>query len=1635
MTFYPERGIYSREEFSSSEGMFFSNDSLQGVTGGYVTLLSSKSGTSALIRNWKEITSWSFENNLYSEAYITGSFRLYTGNIRTSYVNKVSGYYGIENNYGAWYINTEYTPSGNSYSGQGTYGLAITSGTPYSGLYNFFAGGGDGILLEFDVASTLAYSGLDTLSGFSAGQINETGLAPLSGVVGHGVVVSNGSFWDYIEINPYGIRSLNHPEIAIPHDMRYPTRVRVGVRGSDLFLSTEDGKGVLGYNKFDTALGSSKPGLVLFGAPGKDGILESSYGILTDIYGTYGYTTWDNIKILTGSASIYSIDEIEQLYSKSYVSAYSPEFNPGIHINRFLSASIGYVPFKGGTTVVYAQYSGATGWVSSTSTTLTGGSSAVIDLSSIPTTTYPRANGGTDYLYNPIRFKIDQKSTNGDALPPAVSWIEVFADKENTKIDLTPDWKMSNASKQITASLVTGGFKKEDPVPDRWTSFLFNAPVLTGYAYGNAFTDEGLLQSTISVVGTGELFQAGPYGYAYSTYAVFPFVAISGSQAYDIYGQANIYNAFPNGLYDHLFRAISTGESNFYSGMTNGFIAEYMRIPQSYTGNVQVRYSKDSIFRPLSAAKRARLAAYAGTIPVDSDYTQGVYIAPITGVHDGTVGIEAYTLSGIVTGLVNIEFDLYMPYGDALSLTAISASTGSWYLRGSDFRSFSTVSVPFTADSDRSLTVKLVAASGSRGDIVQFNIDNLIINKTTHGYLNITGQYGYTHLSGTADTSVYSSDPARRASTIFGTSIYLNSYPQSTGTLIHCTGENNKGFRLRLNSSGYIYLEADHVSESWSTGSVGLYDTFYNESLVSETYVPLGKWTHIGFMHDVHNYEMFGARSNTGHPYASNFASSNKFVLTIDGYPVASKDLMTGWRRLRTGVLYEEFHPVFDPYLADANPSISYIPLSGNVKATIASGIDCQLSTFQLDRPPVGDVELDLSIAGARVTPPYFVPNTLYSPNNSTGNSLYFGGSNTGLGTDIFIGSIYNFSNPGHTNWDHGPLRNHLIFYNTVEKETGSPYSGEYHYATRFKSGYAIANYSSAYEKLQSSHSITYATSPDTIISRTYPGLSVGTYGFMGWIYPRTSGSFFTLYQYNNSTGCRAEYSIDSSGYVVLNKYNTTSNAVVYSHTGHTVSTGEWSFINLLLISTGHSLVPTSTGVLSSYIGSDSAISHSIVTGVDFGITYIAPTGSLGGSYHKIGGTADISMFNCAIPIYSTGVVPTTGNYGEVDKYGYYQTVLVDGTELDHTCSGYDSIQFTLPVSTGSSKKYISVPALNTYGHNPKLEGLVLYDNKPFKEIAGYDVKYDTSSIDAVYGTTLSPIRVGNQVPEAGVNIARISNPAFTVPSTISTIDLSDQNTNNLVTYKEGSYLIGRSNLTSSSSITGYQNINTSLYSGRVDITISGQIASADVEVSTIAIPSKESAYPAFYYYLVGRGSKAVKIFDAYPHTSGQFSEYSTGSSPDTYIANLERIKNSIKLKNRQGEVLPFDTYPYDVIVSQYTPNTLSNAVSEGVNIYLDGIGTSLTGDPLPDGCFSTILITNRKYIEGQSVFIHYDAFDIYSSGISANYKEIVNPQPIYRERYINESVGIGKFDLSMNTNNYYDLVLYGIASGFSGKF
>jgi hypothetical protein len=1633
MSFYPEKGTYSREEFSSSEGAVFVSPLLQGITGGYVTLLSTKSGTSSIIRTWREINSWTFQNNLYSLAGATGSFTVYSGNIRAGFTNRVSGSYGIEGNYGSWEFSTQYTPSGNAYSGQGSYSLFLGGTSPYTGIASFYQNGGQNLLIECDVSATESYSGLSFLPGFSEGQTNLSGLPPLSGVVGHGIAVSNGTYWDFVEVTPYGIRSFNHPEVAIPHDMRYPTRIRVGVRGNDLFLSTENGKGVLGYNKFNTLLPVAKTGLVMFGAPGKDGIIESSYGFLSGIYGSYGSSKWDNIKILTGSSSIYSNDTLDLLYSTSYVSMYSAPFDPGIHINKYLTATIGYTPFQGGTTVVHAQYSGSTGWTSHSSVTLNGNGVNQLDLSSVPVTTYPRLDFGTDYLSNPIRFKIDQKSTRGDSLAPVVSWIEVFADKENLKLDLSPDWKSSSLERTVTASIKTGNFFTEDPMPGRWTSFLFNAPNNTGVVAGAAFTDESISERVISVIGTGELVPFGVFGNSYSTYTVFPLYAISGSEAYDTYGPAAIYNAYPNGIYEGEFRPITTGELRFVSGLTEGKLAAYTRIPGGYTGQYRVNYLEEKIYRPMTAAKLARASTYGGlATTLDNGRTQGVYIYPPTDMFDGTPGIEAYTLSGIASGELNIEFDLYMPQGDGLTLQAISSNTGSWYLPGTSFRSFRSVSVPFTAQSDYPLVVRLTAVSGSNRTC-KFNLDNLVINRSSNGYLTANGISGYLHLSGQSEKYISPSYSVPRAATIFNSNIYLNSYPTSTGVLFHATGAAGKGLKIEVDSRGFVKALVDHEAYSWvNANEQYIYDSFAREQLVSEVAIPLGKWTQVGFMHDVHCYDKFGNASITGDS-AYNFASSNRVLLTIDGYPVASKDLMTGWRHLHTGHRSDVI-PAFDPIQVDANPYLSYIPLSGNVRAVMGSGLDCYINSVKLDRPPVGDAELDLSLRGARITSPYFVPDTLYSPNGGTGNLGFRGGAApyTSYGLDLFVGYIYNFSNPGYTHWDHGPMRNHLLFYGDIEKVDNSPI--EPLYSTRFRSGYAIAPYSSAYEKLQSAVKVIYFTGGNGGVSATYEGFGNGTYGFEAMVYPYTTGSFFTLYQNSgNTTGCRLELCINTGGFVQINKYNTTSNTVVYSHTGHHAPTGVWSLVNVLVTSSGHTSY-LNTGYVYSYIASESGITAHSGYGVDVGINYISHyNNSSGGSYHKIGGSADIALFNCAIPIYATGVIPKTGSYLNADKLGTYQVVLDRDNIIDSTCSGYHSISFTLPVTTGSSKRYISVPMHNCYDANPSMQGLILYDDKPFKEVTSYKMDYDASNFEEVYGTNLSPIRLGVQVPATAINVARISSPPHTTASSISTLDLSSQNTSNLNTYKEGTYLVGRASYTTSSVLSGYQNINTGLYAGRVDITISGQIVSADTEISTMAVVSSESAYPAYYYYLIGRGSRAVKIYNSYAHLSGQISEYTTGSGPDNYIANLERIKNSIKIKNRKGDIIPFDTYPYDITISQYTPALLREAVISGQSIYLDGIGPYNSGT-LDDGIFSVMLLTNRKYIPNETVFVHYDAVDLYDGTVVANYKEIVNPQPIYRERYATEEKGIGKFDLTLNTNNYYDLTIYGIASGYSGN-
>lgn len=1624
MTFYPEQGIYSREEFDSALGTVFSNPEAQAIVGGYVTLLSLRSGTVSSVTSWNFIYNWSFENSLYNTTSITSEFTLLTGSI-TAETNTVLGAYGIAPSTTAWFVDTSlptYETGFGGFSGRGDFGIALYGTSPNTLIKDAYAGTAQEITFEFDVAAIKTYSGLTELQGFNETGNNLTGLPPLTGTVGHGLLFCDGNKWDYIEITPYGVRSLNHPEIAIPIDLRTPKKIRVGFRGSDVILATEDGRSVVGSNKFTTAPDSPPmDAFAYFGAPTAYSNVNYPESIMTGVEATFGHTLWDNIKILTGEMAIFASTGIEDLYSTSTVTMYTDEFNPSIYLNKYLYSTIGYSPFQGGSTIVSSQYSGIERWITHSSISIPAtGNSVVMDLTTMPVSSYPQSDGGTDYIHNPIRFKIDQFSTLGDQLPPAIEFIEVFADKSNYKMDMLPDWKLVGESVDVQFYIETGTLTKDDPKPELWTTVLYNTPTVTGNYTGLSLLDESS-NININVVGTGEVLLQGPYHACFKNYIDVGLSGISGSAAYQYFGSDLVYNFFPNPLFSEGFSVLQTGSFNFYTGLTVGEIARDLRLVTTYTGSHNITLSKQAVYRPEVQARVARINSYLGrTSSPQEEYLQSILIPSSVHNHNGTVGIEAVIPSGIAIGNLQVSFDIEIAKGSGINVDLVGASTGSFILPGESFRSYRSVSFPTSTTNTNEFIVRLTAPSGYAGDEYEFNIDNLTVSAYNSSYLLITGLDAALHSTGLSliDGTALTKNAALRAATVFYTDIYLMSYPEASGYLVDLKGDNGLGMSLVIDSDGYVTANISTASYSFASTQNGepYYEGLPIQAMTSLSRLPLGKWTSVGFIHDVQCYENYSLNSSSGNwNEYENFTSTNKAYICFNGYPVAQQDMMTGWKRnIVNGSSY---------------PYTSFIELTGNVTATIASGLTCKIDALHIIRPPVADVETEMSIKSARVSPPYFVPDTLFKGNTEDNNLLY-PLSAVESNADLYIGSCYNFSSLGTTNWDRGHINNHLLYFGDISKEIESPYSGQDLNSVRFQSGaYALAPYSSSYQRLQNT------TGQSNIIS-SLTGLEQGAFRSLGWIYPRETGSFFTFYEDgNNLTGSRLDLSIDHESNFLLRKYNNTSNSVVYSSTGHEAQLSGWNFINLNFISTGYNSY-LNTGAVAATITDHTGITNTVIyyTGIDFGIAYQLE------STFRFGEGIDCNLFNWAIPIPYSGETDFLRELGTTEsKGGQYQVLMKNNTQFTGNVvyPSYNLGKVGLGPGTSGQDIYFGLALHNTYDTVPPFHGITAYDDKPFKEINSYLLNYEIDSISKAFGTTRSPIRLGNQVPDTAINIARISSPSHTVSSSISTIDLADSNINNLVSYRAGNYDIGGHDIITTSVLTGYQGINTGLYIGRYDVTYSGQILSADIEMSTLAITDLDSNVfnKAYYHYLIGRGQRAVVVPGTYPHLTGQVSEYTTGIvAVDNYTANLQRIKNSIKLTDVKGKNISKAAYPYDISISPYSPDNLFLSARSGEDIYLDNIGNSSFSGTLPDNIFSVLLITNKNRLNNQSVFVHYEAYDIGTKQKTAGYKEVVNPQPIFREKHPSESPEIGLYSLDLNATSYYDLTFYGLATGYSGQ-
>lgn len=2013
MTFNPQFGLTSKETFSYTGDAIYNNPTLQGIVAGYVTLLSTDTGVTYLYNSsWKQVNPWSFSNNLYDATTITGSFLTYSERAISGSAVSQSGNQGILNNIRAWNIITdypEYDTGESKYKKHKQVGLYLGERSPNTVYADSINNGSQAFTIEFDITSSESYSGFQGLTGSTVA---------LTGILNHGVYIQTTTKWDFIECTPEGIRSFNHPDISIPINLLNPKRVRIGVRDSDLFLATDDGQSVYALGKFDTVHPSAPVNpFIYFGAPfiggysGDSTAFSVTYGATGfSPYAFYGNTVWDNIRILTGDLALYYNTGSNPIYSTGIASMTTAPFDPSISLSAFNRAVIEYMPYKGGVTEVYAQYSGADGWQSASSVVLSHTNSvAVLDLSSVPIYSYPRTNQGIDYATNPIRFKIDQYSYDGLGLPPAVEAITVYADKEQYKIDLLPNWKPYNLSTKVSIGIDTGNFVIQDPQPDTWTSFLFNTPkqdtLLTTANSNGFFTDESKFELPLYFHGSGEFVKGGYYDYCYKNHILHSGSAITGSEASQIFGSNPVSNYFPNPIFSQNFRPITSAEILAFAGTTlNGFLANYAYIPTGYTGIHRIDYSKEVVYRLDTQAEYNRVNSFLGnTLEEQTDYVQRVYVYPNsdTITLDRAAGIELYVPSGIATGNLVVGFDINITTGSYLEFYTTGRSTPfkSIIIDGNNAREYIRIETPITSTGYDSIRLGFVRPYGYPSDELEFYIDNVTVSPLYTSYLTFTGMTGYVHQSGLVTDSVNENIAVpHKASTVFCGNYFIESYPTSnTGVLFQITGS-SCGLTIGLRPDGKVEARASHISDSLSTGQ-----NLYNQQLediyvVSKDKIPLGTWTTLGFMHDVKHYDKLGYLQYSGNPFPYNFASTNRALITYNGDIQANRDLMSGWlsspnllsKRMifldfenatslpssitfsrstsgsyvgssgqfayanidsprmyynnnRSGLLIEGARTNFarysrqftngvwaatsggttitdnyapgpfnginasrlqlpttygitfqqnatitggtanktltasfyiksntganqsfqikcthggvadnfssgltatpewqlfqftvtnnsspgsgtqfigitknnsntldilisdaqleegrfassriptentaisrsadlatydlsstemsylntggcvlveyawfggnsamdtdnrfivsidnatgeyshiihnaysgtagrtynstiqaNPYIAgtvqtgaitkaiyswkenafqtwssgqagifdatgtipsvsklgigamstgvnfayaiiynvsvfsesvtnsgdaslltstgsyvnDKAPYTSYIPLTGHLTGIMASGVMCRVDGVAFTRPPVGDVETELSIKSSRNTP-YFIPDYLYKGGYAENNIVI---ENTGIyGNDLFLGMFYNLSSPVLTNWDRGPMSNHLIFYGNRSIEINNPYELEGIYSTRFNTGYAIIPYSSSIERLYNTVGQIGLYSSGNVY-----GYNDGEMRINGWIYPRETGSFFKLYQNTGlPLGNRFELCIQSDK-LVYNKYNS-SNVIVNSYTGDTVINNSWNYFNISIASNNEEY-----HTIDGFNSYSKVTLQSGLTTLSFESTGVDHSFKYNNNSEFILGGIDCNLFNLAIYFPHSGDQNyiIAGANTSIDKGGRAQTLL-DGSSVftgNVSWVNYTLGEFISPASTGINSKFYSLAMYGSYDRSPKLNGMLLYDNKPFKEVNTYHLKYDTSPIERVFGATDSPIRLGTIVPDNAINIARFSGPEYSVDSAINVIDLSDSNVDNLVTYMGGSYSV-QPNLVQISELTSYQNINEPIYTGAIDITFSGQVISSDISFTTVYVPDNNGYFgvPLTQYYLLGRGKNLFKLDNAEPHATGQISDFNS-SNAESYVANLERIKSSIKFKDRSGKDITSEI-SFDILTSPYSPDSLISAVNDNRNVSLDNIGSyEYATGKLSNGLFSVIILTNIE--RDDTVFVHYPSYDPYLDKDLYNHKEIVNPQPIFREKHISEEASIGKFDLNLNSNNYYDLTIYGILSGYSDK-
>lgn len=1610
MSWQPNNGYWTSETFSDSKGLSLGDK--QTVTGGVLTLLPNQVSSNFYRQNWPSISGWSFTNPMTSISILQSGFSFYTGsvngNVRLGSQNSVFSA-------GAWRIRTPYpTEVGGNYTNIPQEALTLFSGSPYSDLYNYLNAGGDKFTLEIDVASTFNVSGQSGLIGFTGDNRNNiSGLPALTGFINHGIYLDLNNTWDYLEISPEGIRSINHPELAIPESFLNVKRIRVGVSNQDLYISTESSKTVVGLGKIDTpklAAGSSMG--ISLGAPPISGFGFSFSGIDSIV----GDSLWSNIRVVTGELAIDLPSGLSQEFTKAPQTATTSGFSPQIGISNFSHAVIDFTPYKNGQTTLYARYfdEDSSLWVDEISETLSGKSSPLImDLNNFPIKSYPNSS-------NLISFKIVQES-DGIGLPPVLDEISIYSNKDNAYLNIQPNWKPVTHASEHLLSIEERSFKDQDPYKEVWSSLLINVP-------GKLGNTTGFIEDTnLKVETTGEIIQAGRFGFALRNYVVTSGIAIEGSAAEDYFGRGvYVSNFFPNPFLEGPYRTL-TGEPSYVEGKSFGQLASNLFIPTEYTGSSVINYRKKQVSRLNQEAILNRINRYSNnSLSVDNQYVQSIETVPtsLSNLYEGNEGIEIRIPSGIVTPNSFFNFDLQIEKGQKLKVdvTGAGVSFDPVELDSSQFSNYSNLSVPFSTSNSGEVSLILSVPSGTNAIEYLFNIDNITCKPYELYYSRVTGVPHYLHQSGISNTLPILGDTAsspKKAQTVFYCDYFLESYPSQTGILFQSLNEEDKGFKILVNNKGNVTVDYDLASQAYASGlNGGLLpeSSLPTQSITWSGNLPLGKWFNLGFIHQVKNYNNMAAAKYAAEFYPYNFVSSNRTYLTLDGKPLVSEDCSRNWISA----------------IGDPAPYVNYI-VGGIGKSTILSGMFGSFDALHLKRPAASDCEVELAVKGARSSNPYFVPDVYLKPNNVKDTML---SGITLLSFNMHIGSIYNFHNPKYPHWDHGPLGNHLIA-DEVFLSTDSPYSGQGSTSIP-SSSEAIAPYSSAFDRLFNSNIRTSVTG--FFVADTF---NRGALEVIGWVKPEETGVFFSLLEdINNKTGEALHFIADE--YLKIGRY-LSDQTYDWMATGQPMTTGEWSWFASRMFLGDYSGAGHNTNY--SGIIKDASGNKYSYSGNGAGFRYYGQSGDSKSSCLRFGGYSNIKVCDWAVNLFDRRYLDFEYSSATGNKGGSFTELMVfDESEdiLNKVYTGqfyWDSLssgRFTVDSSDVVRNFIFSVSCFNNIYSNTWLnEGIQLYDDSVFREVGGYYLSYNDTLLNETFGSIVSPFVIGDLVPSNHINLARIDSPQYTVSSAINTYNLADYSPANLNIYNNGKYMgyLNSGEITDYSGITSINSGSSFIFSGLSNIELNNQSFSKSIELTSISIIDNRLEEPkeAFYYYLIGRGSYGVFVPDAFPHSTGElFAE--SGAIIDNYLINREKVKNSIYLKDSQGKDLSYTSFPYDVYFSPYSFESIYDQNLIDQDIRIDGLFSLDKSGMLPDGVFSTILVTNKKILNRESsLWVYYKAYDIENDNVIGTKKEIVNASPLFtnrnQENIANYLVKLG------DTNRIYDVFIQGVNNGYTGYF